>query len=498
MTPNKVTFADDSQDCLIEPEVKMKGADGAPRSDLTVDVKPKKRRNSGSDVEISGDENENCRIRFLSVRQKKSKRSLLRVSTSLVNLISPGRHHQKQQQDPDGFKVPCSPSRQPTSPYKPPQPSPAKRRQQVSWVDSFAGGQNANTLSAFSHVDIKRQEAIYELYQGEKDMLEDLANVAKLYRDTLVTLGLMTASDVCTLFGNIDNLIPVHRDLLDRLEAQRKPDGTSMSVGKEILEWTNKLSAYVTFCANQIKAKEIFDEKKNEPALNDFYQRCQASPFSRKLDLWSLLDGARGRFVKYPLLIRSIAKYTLNDREEAENLEQSIKEMETIIQEADEATGLARCEHAKSLLIYLYDDQRVSAIQESQAFVCSGCMKNTKGSKLHVFLFDKVLLVSRSCSQSGKQMYQIYRQPIPTAELLVQDLPDGEVKLGSFRNAFGQGGLTGKNVIRLSFMDTEKGQTHTLIANDEHDKRQWMQAFHKVTSNIVVVPESKNKDKPSS
>ncbi|KAH9510215.1 Rho guanine nucleotide exchange factor 3 [Bulinus truncatus] len=492
MTPRKVTFADDlcdHQDRPVGTAQDMKGAEEPLWVDPSSELKPKKRRNSGSDVEVSGDENENCRIRFLSVRQKKSKRSLLRVSTSLVNLISPGRH---KHQDADGFKVPNSALHQPPSPYKPPQPSPAKRRPQLTWADCYGRGKNAKLLLLG---DIKRQEAIFELYQGEKDIVEDLNNVVKHYRDSIMTFGLMSTSDISTLFGNIDKLIPIHNDLINRLEAKRNSDGITHSVGKQILDWTNKLSAYVTYCANQIKAKAIFDEKKTDAALEDFYQRCIASPFSRKLDLWSLLDGARGRFVKYPLLVRSILKYTSADSEEAVYLEKSIKLMEKIIQEADEATGVARCEHAMASLIYIFDEQKISEIQESKSLVCSGCMKNTKGSKLNVFLFDKVLLVSRSSLQSGKQMYQVYRQPIPTAELLVEDLPDGEVKLGSFRNAFGQGGQTGKNLIRISFQQSEKGQTHTLIANDEHDKRQWMQAFNKVTSNILVVPETKNRDK---
>lgn len=31
-----------------------------------------------------------------------------------------------------------------------------------------------------------------------------------------------------------------------------------------------------------------------------------------------------------------------------------------------------------------------------------------------------------------------------------------------------------KNVFRVGFSDPDKGQSHTLIAVDEHDKRQWM------------------------
>lgn len=50
-----------------------------------------------------------------------------------------------------------------------------------------------------------------------------------------------------------------------------------------------KLKDYVPFCANQVFGKAMLDEKKNDPAVDDFLQRCQDSPFSRKLDLWTLL-----------------------------------------------------------------------------------------------------------------------------------------------------------------------------------------------------------------
>jgi len=50
-----------------------------------------------------------------------------------------------------------------------------------------------------------------------------------------------------------------------------------------------KLHIYESFCGNQVFGKAVLDEKKNDPAVEDFLQRCQESPFSRKLDLWGLL-----------------------------------------------------------------------------------------------------------------------------------------------------------------------------------------------------------------
>lgn len=429
-----------------------------------------------------------------SAAKRKSKRSLLRVSASLINLVSPSRN----KTDNCNFKVPSSPLRPlPTaSPYKPPRPSPAKRRVQLSWVDSFgscAGEDDKCVTSALSHHEIKRQEAIYELYQGERDMLEDLTNITKFYRDPLLKLGLISQAEARTFFGNMESLLPVHEELINRLQEQRKPDGRTENIGQHIHDWADRLSVYVQYCANQIKAKAMFDEKKNEPAIDDFLQRCLASPFSRKLDLWTLLDGARGRFIKYPLLVRAILKYTQNS-DDVYHLEKALERLEKIIKKADEETGVAKCEHSKSCLVYLFEDQKIPEIEQSTALLCSGCMKNTKGNKLFVFLFDRAVVVTRSTQQQGRQMYQVYRQPIPVSELLVEDLPDGEVKLGSFRNAFGQGNQLAKNLIRISFPDGEKAQAHTLLANDEHDKRQWMQAFLKVASCVEQVADN-NKTK---
>ncbi|RUS89622.1 hypothetical protein EGW08_002640, partial [Elysia chlorotica] len=278
-------------------------------------------------------------------------------------------------------------------------------------------------------------------------------------------------------------------ELIGRLQEQRKPDGRTENIGQHIHDWADRLSVYVDYCANQIQAKAMFDEKKSEPAMEDFLQRCLASPFSRKLDLWTLLDGARGRFVKYPLLVRAILKYTQNS-DDVYHLERALERLERIIHRADEETGASRCRHAKSSLVYLFEEQKLSAIDNSTALLCSGWMKNTKGSKLYVFLFDGAAVVTRSTLQQGRQMYQVYRQPIPASQLVVEDLPDGHVKLGSFRNAFGQGNQIAKNLIRISFAESGQGQAHTLLVSDEHDKRQWMQAFLKVATCLEPAPDA--------
>lgn len=84
------------------------------------------------------------------------------------------------------------------------------------------------------------------------------------------------------------------------------------------------LNAYKDYCSNQLAAKALLDQKKQDKRVQDFLQRCLESPFSRKLDLWSFLDIPRSRLVKYPLLLREILRHTPPDHPDVASLEKAV------------------------------------------------------------------------------------------------------------------------------------------------------------------------------
>lgn len=84
------------------------------------------------------------------------------------------------------------------------------------------------------------------------------------------------------------------------------------------------LNAYKGYCSNQLAAKALLDQKKQDKRVQDFLQRCLESPFSRKLDLWSFLDIPRSRLVKYPLLLREILRHTPPDHSDVSSLERAV------------------------------------------------------------------------------------------------------------------------------------------------------------------------------
>ncbi|KAM6256349.1 rho guanine nucleotide exchange factor 3 isoform 2-T2 [Porphyrio hochstetteri] len=349
-------------------------------------------------------------------------------------------------------------------------PANTKRRDSKLWSETFDVCVNHMLTSK----EIKRQEAIFELSQGEEDLIEDLKLAKKAYHDPMLKLSIMTEQELNQIFGTLDSLIPLHEDLLRRLQDVRKPDGSTEHVGHILVGWLPCLNSYDSYCSNQVAAKALLDHKKQDHRVHDFLQRCLESPFSRKLDLWNFLDIPRSRLVKYPLLLREILRHTPNDHPDQQHLEEAINIIQGIVAEINMKTGESECQYYKERLIYLEEGQRDSLIDNSRVVCCHGELKNNRGVKLHVFLFEEVLVITRAITHNEQLCYQLYRQPIPVRDLVLEDLQDGEVRLGgSIRGAFSNNERI-KNFFRVNFKSGSQSQSHSLQANDSFNKQQWL------------------------
>ncbi|XP_068595336.1 neuroepithelial cell-transforming gene 1 protein-like [Brachionichthys hirsutus] len=403
-------------------------------------------------------------------------RSLAKVS-SLVNLISPSKTgavrrfgQTIQSMSLRGDKSPGT-SRKTGS--KMAGPTPTKRRHSTLWSETL----DVHQKSTFSTKEIKRQEAIYELYRGEQDLIEDLQLARKAYHDPMLKLSIMTEEELAHIFGNLDAYIPLHEDLLMKLMDGTSPDGTVAEIGQIVIHWLPGLNAYKDYCSNQLAAKALLDQKKQDWRVQDFLQRCLESPFSRKLDLWSFLDIPRSRLVKYPLLLREILRHTPPDHADVTSLEKAITIIQEILSDINMRKGESECQYYINKLEYLEDKQRDPLIDNCKTLLCYGELRNKSGSRLHVFLFSELLILTRPVTRNDRSCFQVYRQPIPVRDLALEDVQDGEVRTGgSFRGAF-TNGEKAKNTFRVSSLDPSHGQSHTLHANDVYHKQQWLNAL---------------------
>uniref|UniRef100_A0A3B4A6Z1 Uncharacterized protein n=1 Tax=Periophthalmus magnuspinnatus TaxID=409849 RepID=A0A3B4A6Z1_9GOBI len=335
----------------------------------------------------------------------------------------------------------------------------SKRRDSKLWSETI----DVRLSQTLSPKEIKRQEAIFELLQGEQDLVEDLKLAKKAYHDPMRTLCIMTEQELNQIFGTLDSLIPLHEDLLNRLRDERKSDGCTEHVGHILTQWLPCLSEYTPYCSNQVKAKALLDQKKQESRVHDFLQKL----------LWSFLDIPRSRLVKYPLLLREILRHTDNEHPDRQRLEEAMAMVQSVVADINRQTGESECEFYKERLVYTEEGPRHELIERSRTLSCHGELKNHRGVKLHVFLFQDVLVITRSVSTSEQPIrYQLCRQPIPIEHLELEDLSDGEMRVGgSIRGAFSNNERT-KNFFRVSCK--VGGQSHCFQASDAFNKQQWI------------------------
>ncbi|XP_047188393.1 rho guanine nucleotide exchange factor 3 isoform X3 [Scophthalmus maximus] len=364
----------------------------------------------------------------------------------------------------------------------------AKRRDSKLWSETF--DVRLGATQPLSPKEIKRQEAIFELAQGEQDLVEDLKLAKKAYHDPMLKLSIMTEQELNQIFGTLDSLIPLHEALLSCLRDARKPDGSTEHVGHILTDWLPRLSSYTPYCSNQVKAKALLDQKQQDGRVQDFLQRCRQSPFSRKLGLWNFLDSPRSRLVKYPLLLREILKHTPGGHPDQRHLEEAMLVVQSVVADINRRTGESECQYYKDRLSYAEDGQRDALIDRSRTLSCHGELKNNRGLKLHVFLFQDVLVITRSVSLSEQPAtYQLCRQPIPIRQLDLEDVSDGEMRVGgSIRGAFGNNERT-KNFFRVSSRSGGPLQSHCFQASDAFNKQQWINCIRQAKDAAALTGE---------
>lgn len=109
-----------------------------------------------------------------------------------------------------------------------------------SWVlDVAQMHSKEHSNGILSRSEIKRQEAIYELYCGENVLLNDLYTLRDFYYKPMLTTGIFTLEELTTIFGDITNLIEIHSSLRDELLQLRDISGLTKTVGPTILNWVS-------------------------------------------------------------------------------------------------------------------------------------------------------------------------------------------------------------------------------------------------------------------
>ncbi|XP_020288203.1 rho guanine nucleotide exchange factor 3-like [Pseudomyrmex gracilis] len=316
--------------------------------------------------------------------------------------------------------------------------------------------------------EVRRQEAIYELYCGENVLLNELYILRDFYYEPMLSTEIFTSEELFTLFGDLTNLIQIHSNLRDELLKLRDRSGFTKSVGPTLLNWLATLrKPYLERCRTLVWARHLLDEKKfTNKRFQSFLKKRLESPHS--IDLWTYLDVPRSRIVKYPILVKEIIKYTPASDVDYLPLKEASKILSDLLKDIDCIMGEAECKLAQSKINVKTDYDPEKYVANATELITEGQLKDTRGVKYHCFLFNTCFAITRPTRRVSKK-YNLSFPVVPRERVHVAD---------------------DKNTAEVGFKVGE----FSFVTEDGHKKRHWIDSFNKLRSETPISEKMFNVD----
>ncbi|VDN57809.1 unnamed protein product [Dracunculus medinensis] len=283
----------------------------------------------------------------------------------------------------------------------------------------------------------KRQEVINELFHTERTHVRNLKILFKVFYKPMLMQKVVPPDIVKLFFANIDEVLEIHSEMNKKMrltiEAWRKDNILSGLFGEigplmeSLFDGENGQKLMQTtsvFCQHQQHALDILrqrSKKEKDDQLGRFLAEAESNPLCRKLQLKDMLPVEMQRLVKYPLLLETIAKYTIEPSEEQTRLLNSVNSAKRILSAVNtakrNAENLRRLDELqKRLIIPAYDRELMNADLSSlnltnYKLVHDGSLtwrfSRGKMVELHAVLLEGVLLLLTKAGDGQKLLLKI-------------------------------------------------------------------------------------------
>ncbi|KAF7262284.1 hypothetical protein EG68_00447 [Paragonimus skrjabini miyazakii] len=399
----------------------------------------------------------------------------------------------------------------------------------------------SNLENVMSEKEIRRREAVWELFKSELIFFIDHLMVLKnCFMEPLKKLqvdGYLMFIEPANLFGNLDDLCYVSHTLCRELIGNLIRDSTQHDFGstgvllRPLKRWSEHSKdgqVYHNYCLNYDSALTYLESLRKHEQFNEFekvsvmdmyspvtdlvvrsfLKWCEQDPRCRRLQLTDLLIAPMQHYMKIPLLLASIRRYTAETSEQdmltscLDKVESSLKSLEDKMMWLK---NFERLQEIQSQLIW----PSVSEL-EPRVFIpellrhslarqpCERLIANPKRQLLHeglltlndgskiieifAFLFDDFLLITRIKKQPKKKSFSenplnprglseggvfvVYRQAIALDRFTIHDLGIAEATANGLRHAI---------VLVLITRFQQITGVYTLQAANELEKQRWLE-----------------------
>lgn len=292
--------------------------------------------------------------------------------------------------------------------------------------------------------EIKRQEAIYEVYISEKKFVKSLEVTRDTFMKTLSETNIIPAdirkNFVKHVFAHINDIYSVNRRFLEALQDRQKSSPVVRGIGDIMLRFIPFFEPFVQYVASRPYAKYLIETQRS---VNPYFARFDDDMMNSSLrhGIDSFLSQGVSRPGRYMLLVREIMKSSEgdeNNKEDFENLSRAMEALKNFMKRIDKASGAAQDRHDVKLLkqkiLFKNEYVNLGLNSEKRKIKHEGALSRkeltksdgTTAGDVQFYLLDNMLLFLKAKAVNKWHQHKVFQRPIPLPLLFVcpsEDMP---------------------------------------------------------------------------
>lgn len=322
-----------------------------------------------------------------------------------------------------------------------------------SWTSSVS----KEIIEKLSKREIKRQEAIYEVFITEKNFVKSLEITRDTFMKTLAETNIIPAdirkNFIKHVFAHINDIYSVNRRFLEAISDRQKASPVVRGVGDIMLRFIPFFEPFVAYVASRPYAKYLIETQRS---VNPYFARFDDDMMSSSLrhGIDSFLSQGVSRPGRYMLLVREIIKSSdqENDKRDLEDLNKAMDALKSFMKRIDRASGVAQDRHDVKLLkqkiLFKNEYVNLGLNDEKRKIKHEGILSRKEVSKsdgsgvgdVQFYLLDNMLLFLKAKSVNKWHQQKVFQRPIPLPLLFAcpgEDMPPLRRLIGHRPDCFG-------------------------------------------------------------
>ncbi|KAF2072417.1 hypothetical protein CYY_006274 [Polysphondylium violaceum] len=315
-----------------------------------------------------------------------------------------------------------------------------------------------------------RDKVAKEILETEQVYVRNLEIIVQDYLKPLKVINppLLSPKSLSIIFGHIEDLLIVNRELLTSIEDRMKTWYSDKRMGDIFAKLAPFLKMYTEYCSNYDKAISRLKQKSDENKdLSAYLKRICSESIKNNgigLDLQSLLIMPVQRIPRYKLLIQSLVSFTPKESSDSALLGTAL---DTISKVADHINESIRERQNLEKILFIqrrFTGQCPPLLAPLRTFIREGsltkvCRKENK-KRWFILFSDAIVYGQRIDTNIANPIYKFHRLlPLNTSKILnLDDTPR----------------------LKNSFQIKHPIKSFTLIAENDQEKLSWITSIEKV------------------